>query len=111
MALIVAGIVLFNVFKGTGSGGETHTIRYEVTGASSASITYQTGSQDSAQQTDASVPWQDTETMGGGDFYYVSAQNSGGGTIVCSVDIDGTQVDTNSSSGQYAICTASGSVG
>jgi hypothetical protein len=33
-----------------------------------------------------------------------------GPEIACSVSVDGVQVDTNSSSGDYAICTASGSV-
>jgi hypothetical protein len=52
----------------------------------------------------------DIESMSDGDFYYVSAQNQGGGSMTCSVEVDGVEVDTNTSSGEYAICSASGSV-
>jgi hypothetical protein len=49
-------------------------------------------------------------SLSDGDFAYISAQNNGGGTITCSILVDGSVAETNSSSGQYAICTASGSV-
>jgi hypothetical protein len=48
--------------------------------------------------------------MSDGDFYYVSAQNQGGGTITCSVAVDGVTIDSNSAYGDYAICTASGTI-
>lgn len=116
VVLIVIGIAVYNaISKGSSgggfSGGTSRTVRYEVSGASAADMTFQTGSQDTSQETGAAVPWQDSETMSDGDFYYIAAQNNGGGTISCSVYVDGALIDTNSSSGDYAICTASGTVG
>jgi hypothetical protein len=49
--------------------------------------------------------------MNDGDAAYVSAQNNGDhGTITCSIRVDGEVVQTNSSSGAYAIVTCSGRI-
>lgn len=40
-------------------------------------------------------------------FVYVSAQNSGGGSIGCTITVDGRHVAANTSSGEYAIVTCS----
>jgi hypothetical protein len=131
-ALIIGGVVVVavaialsnnqgdgNGVPGTGGGdlggSSTHSVTYKVTATGNpsytyGSMTYQNSSNDTSQATDADIPWTDSEYLSDGDFYYISAQNGGGGTITCSVFVDGTEVDSNSSIGQYAICTASGTI-
>lgn len=113
VACVVLSVVLVPVLRNWplwGSGSSSHTVTYTVAGGQGASVTYRTGSQDSSQDTNAATPWTDEVSMSSGDFFYVSAQDQGSGVITCSVDVDGAQVDSNSSSGPYAICTASGTV-
>jgi hypothetical protein len=116
-AVIVGLFVLSSITRSSGTGGplhpggsSRHTVTYKVTGGHGASVTYQNESQDTGQDTEAGTPWSDVESMSDGDFYYVSAQNQGGGTITCSVVVDGVTVDSNSASGEYAICSASGTI-
>jgi hypothetical protein len=97
-------------FDGGGGGGETHEIVYRVEGRTTASITYENENQDTSQETGASLPWNYSFQSEEFAFAYVSAQNDGGGTITCMIEIDGQVAESNDSSGDYAICTASGSV-
>ena len=110
--LILAGL-LSGVQSGIGlDGGGLHSVEYTVSvyRGNRASVTYNTNGQDTSQDTNAQTPWSYTTSMSTGDVYYVSAQNKGGGKIVCEVAVDGTVVHTNASIGAFAICTASGSV-
>ena len=49
--------------------------------------------------------------VSGGTFRYVSGQNDEDhGKVTCTIYVDGVVVETNSSSGAYVICTASGTL-
>lgn len=82
---------------------------YKVTGRNAASITYSSEDGGTSQVTEADLPWSkkiDSPSFAGMSFAYVSAQNSGGGTISCQIiDPSGAVVAENSSEGAYAIVT------
>ena len=91
----------------------TRTITYRIAGtASSAMITYTTPSGEE-QQNGAHVPWHKTFKVkkDSFDFLTVSAQNSGGGTITCEIDVDGVKVKAARSSGQFAITSCDHTLG
>jgi hypothetical protein len=75
--------------------------------ASTVSVTYTTAGGDTAQQNGVQVPW--SHSVGGGsDFLYISAQNQGeAGNVTCTIRNNGTAVKQTTSTGAYAICTAS----
>lgn len=86
-------------------------ITYSVTstGSGSALITY---SEDAnfnlAQENGAALPWtKDLTIPSASRILSLSAQNSGGGDISCSISVGGQVVDTATSSGDYAIVTCS----
>jgi hypothetical protein len=88
------------------------TVEYEVTGtARAASLTLENDTGGTEQKT-VRIPWSQSYTgFGRGDFVYVSAQNEGeSGGLTCRVTVNGRVEFTSSSTGAYAICTASGSV-
>lgn len=90
-----------------------HRIEYRVIGTGTAGvITYETATGDSAQQANKALPWSFEMTdIEEGSFLYVSAQNgTGSGTISCAILVDGITVESNDSSGQFTICTASGTL-
>jgi hypothetical protein len=94
-----------------GGGTTTHAVTYTVSGGDGAgTITYENENADTSQATQVATPWTYTFTAVDGAFLYVSAQNAGGGTITCSISVDGTIAESNKSEGQYAICEASGSL-
>jgi len=86
-------------------------VTYSVTGDSgSALITYaEDANFNIAQENGAGLPWTKDLTIqaGSGRILSLSAQNSGGGDISCSISIGGKEVDTATSSGDYAIVTCS----
>lgn len=94
----------------------THAIVYLLTGtATGADITISTGGGGQSQQQGVDVPLTSTTgtpgirfTANSGDFLYISAQNTGGGDLTCSITEDGTVVSTNTSSGEFAIATCQG---
>lgn len=94
------------------TGSTTHDIEYQVTGpARTNSITYQNANADTSQDNGAGLPWtKDMANIEEGSFLYVSAQNDGGGTITCTILVDGVEAESNNAHGQYAICTASGTL-
>lgn len=87
-------------------------VTYKVTASESGSalITY---SEDAnfniAQENGAALPWTKDLTIPAGSsrILSLSAQNSGGGDIACSISVGGQVVDTATSSGDYAIVTCS----
>jgi hypothetical protein len=97
--------------SGTGGGGGGLQVTYEVSGVAGAGIiTYQNAGQDSTQASDVALPWSIKQTMNSSDFYYVSAQNAGGGTIHCKVYVNDKLLEDNTASGEYAICQSSGTL-
>lgn len=89
---------------------DTDTVTYTVTGRSAGTITYENAGGDASQVTDTTrLPWTVSFTVPAGSegFLYVSAQNAGGGTIGCSISVNGQAVKQNTSSGTYAIVDCS----
>jgi hypothetical protein len=80
------------------------------TGSSSVDVTYTNKSGGTSQAIGASLPW--FLDLGANayfniDFFYVSGQQMGSGTVTCTI-WDGKSVYAKgSSTGQYSICTAS----
>ncbi|NMH93509.1 PASTA domain-containing protein [Pseudonocardia bannensis] len=85
------------------------TWTYKVTGPHKAMITYAAKGGNTSQVSSAKLPWsKSVESPGYASmsFAYVSAQNSGGGTISCQIIApSGNVVSENSSEGEYAIVT------
>lgn len=84
-----------------------YTVVYAVTGDSGVNVTYQTQS-GVTQQQDAAAPWTDAETMDAGGIPIVSAQNTGSGTVTCSITVNGVLVASNEAVGDYAIASCNG---
>lgn len=79
------------------------------TGSSSVDVTYTNKSGGTSQAIGAAVPWfldlgPDAYFL---DFVYVSGQQSGSGTVTCTIWDGRTVYAKGSSTGQYSICTAS----
>jgi hypothetical protein len=90
-----------------------HTVVYSVTGSGTADITYDSftnGNSGTSQDTGAAIPWSKTIT-GSGIFnvYSLTATLSSGGTVTCSITVDGKQLASHTSTGQFASvdCAAS----
>ncbi|MCL4445701.1 MAG: MmpS family protein [Actinobacteria bacterium] len=90
-----------------------HTVVYSVTGSGTADITYDSftnGNSGTSQDSGASIPWSKTITGSGlFNIYSLNATLSNGGTVTCSITVDGKQLSSHTSTGQfaYADCTAS----
>lgn len=87
-------------------------VTYSITASESGSalITYaEDANFNLAQENGAALPWTKDLTIPAGGFRILSlsAQNSGGGEISCSIAVGGQVVDTATSSGDYAIVTCS----
>lgn len=87
----------------------TDPVVYEVTGsARTVSLTYQTPG--GSVQKDVPLPWTERQSLGTGDFLYLSAQNNGeSGSVTCTIRAGGGVFVTNTSTGAYKIATCSGS--
>jgi hypothetical protein len=89
-----------------------HTIVFEVTGngvTKASTISYGVGGNQS-QDNGAALPWQKQSTSDD-PFLILSlvAQSGGGsGSISCKITVDGKVVVDNTSQGQYAVVTCSG---
>lgn len=96
-----------------------HEVVYLVRGTTGvASITYATPGGGTAQQADINVPLVMKDTgrtgmplsFGDGEFLYLAAQNmQAGGSVTCSIKVDGEVVAENTSTGGYVIATCDGS--
>ena len=95
-----------------GDASDTYTVVYRVDGDSNqADITYENSSGDTGQDIGAALPWTETFTVEEGSFVYLSAQRGGApGDIICTIELDGVEVESNTSTGEFSICTASGTV-
>ncbi len=93
--------------------GPEDTIRYTVHGSAGIAgvITISNESNNTEQFTDVVLPWerQWTEYYSSSyDFLYVSAQNgTNSGTITTEIYLNGTLIETATSTGAYVIATAS----
>jgi hypothetical protein len=76
------------------------TVTYIVTGAAGdAQVTYgPAGTNDTG-----SVPMSVTQPLGDPSYYAIDAQLQGGGTVSCSIDVNGVPISTASASGGYNI--------
>lgn len=90
-----------------------HQVVYQLGGtAETADITIATAGGGTSQQQGVSIPIINKARTRGlrlevasGAFLYISAQNNGAGTIICTITEDGALVDTEQSSGEFAIAT------
>ena len=91
---------------------EKVSVVYSITGSGTADINYDTitnGNVGSSQITGSAIPW--TKTVAGtGAFsiFTLSGTLTEGSTISCAISINGKVVSTNTSSGQYATVSCSG---
>lgn len=96
----------------TASPRDRDQVTYSITASESGSALI-TFSEDAnfnlSQENGAELPWTKDLTIPAGGFRILSlsAQNSGGGDISCSISVGGQVVDTATSSGDYAIVTCS----
>ena len=73
------------------------TAPYIVRGTAGAQVTYgQTGLDFSG-----SVPMRVTERLADPEYYAINAQLQGGGSVSCSIEVDGIPLSTGSASGGY----------
>src|SRR4051812_31046175 len=111
LAVLAAGCTSTSVGSsgGAGAGPEgTHTLTRTAT---RVNTTFQGQNGDGQQETNQPVPYTKVVTIHAGGFSYISAQNQGGtGSETCTISVDGVQKESNTSSGGYTICTASGTV-
>jgi hypothetical protein len=97
---------------GAPSAKAGHTIVFEVTGSGvkrATSISYGIGGNQS-QDNGAALPWQ-KQTTSDDSFLILSLVAQSGGTsgsISCKITVDGKVVVDNTSQGQYAVVTCSG---
>ena len=88
----------------------TYTVKYEISGsADEVSITMEneTGN---TEQFNTDLPFSKSFKVERGDFLYISAQNQGEyGTVTCTISVNGTVLETATSSGAYKIASCSGS--
>lgn len=89
----------------TGSG----TVTYRVTGsATRASLTYESSSGSTSQQSNVALPWSTNRPAKNGDFLYISAQNAGQTGCVNVAIISGDKtLESSQSCGAFVIATAS----
>ena len=88
-------------------------VRYKVTStASEVDITFVNGSGDTVQNNGVEPPWEISFGADVGDFVYVSAQMMEGGdhSVTVTIYSDGHTFESNTSTGPYAIATASGTL-
>lgn len=97
--------------KAAAPKGGLHVVVYEVSGtAKKADLTWSTPS-GIEQEGDAKVPWKKTLKAKDGTPMSISGQNKSGGTITCTITVDGKKVKTAKSKGLYQIASCNGLIG
>lgn len=117
LAAVIVLIIVIVVAAGTAinnANNAKHTIVYTVTGTGSPTITYDSfdnGHNGSTQISNAPLPWSKTITGSGlFNFYSVDATlGTDGGSITCTITVDGKRVSTNTANGELASATCTGS--
>ena len=89
-----------------------NVVKYEVTCSPSGfDITYENSSGNTEQKDISSGNWSTTFTSSSGAFVYISAQaGHENATITSKIYYEGELIETATSSGDYVIATASGSL-
>jgi hypothetical protein len=99
--------VKYQVISRTGCGyGATRRVDGELC-ANKASISY-TNAEGGSEMEEAVLPWSKTFTVNSGAVLYVSAQIHVDSEVTVWIDVDGNEVRSSHSSGEYVIATASG---
>jgi hypothetical protein len=75
------------------------TVTYIVRGTAGTQVTYGPAGSDF----NGSVPMKVTERLGDPEYYAINAQLQGGGSMSCSIEVDGIPLSTASASGSYNI--------
>mgnify|MGYP001579131498 CR=1 FL=1 len=97
--------------KAAAPKGGLHVVVYEVGGtAKKADLTWSTPS-GIEQEGDAKVPWKKTLKAKDGAAMSISGQNKSGGTITCTITVDGKKVKAARSKGLYQIASCNGLIG
>lgn len=115
IAVIPAALLALSACGTTASVGNKEVV-YTVTGDSGkASVTYAVDGKGSIQQANAAaLPWTHKMTLKPGvvdvNVLTVTAQSSGDGNIKCTISVDGKEVKTATSSGQFSIATCTDSL-
>ena len=116
LAVIVALIIILVAAIGTAvhvADTTKHTIVYSVTGTGTATITYYSFDNNhngSAQLSDVPLPWTKT-VVGSGIFNSYSVTGTlgeSGGTVTCSLSVDGKQVSHNTATGAFSSANCTG---
>lgn len=110
--LFVAVLSFLIIFASCEKEELSGTVRYEVTCSPSGfDITYENSSGNTEQKTVSSGSWSISFTGNQGDFVYISAQAGNENTsITAKIYYQGEIIEQASSSGDYVIATASGSL-
>jgi hypothetical protein len=82
-----------------GSDLPEQTVTYIVRGTAGAQVTYGPAGSDF----NGSVPMRVTERLADPEYYAINAQLQGGGSVSCSIEVDGIPLSTASASGGYNI--------
>jgi hypothetical protein len=115
IAVIPAALVALSACGTTASVGEKQVVYTVTADSGKASVTYSADGKGSTQQENAaSLPWTHKMTLKQGlvdlNVLTVIAQNSGDGNVACSISVDGKEVKTATSSGQFAIATCTSDI-
>ncbi len=121
--ILMAVVVLFGGCIALVAGGtkavndannKKHTIVYTVTGSGTANITYfafDNGNQGTSQVSDAQLPWTKTVTGSGlfNSYSVIATVGTNGGTVACTLRVDGKQVSSHTASGEFSSADCTGS--
>jgi hypothetical protein len=96
------------------ANNQKHTIVYTVTGSGTADVTYDAfdnGNSGTSQLSSVQLPWTKTITGSGlfNSYSVIATVGSNGGTVACTLRVDGTQVSSHSASGAFSSANCSGS--
>jgi hypothetical protein len=109
--LFLITIVVFVLFTNC-SKESNNLVKYEVSCSPGGfDITYQNSSGNTEQKSILSTNWSTSFSGNSGDFVYISAQaDNENATVTARIYYEGELIETATSSGDYVIATASGSL-
>lgn len=92
------------------SAGASSGVVYEVTGSGRATSISYGGAGGISQANGERLPWTETaDAADGFGIYSLTAQSNGSGEITCRITVDGQEIARQTSTGQYAVVSCSGS--